>query len=80
MNRKLGGGIVIAVGIALLVLSALADPIGVGGGGGFGWKQTTGVIAGAVVVVIGLALMYARRGEATEATTPMTSTTPQPHG
>jgi hypothetical protein len=64
MDRKLVGGVVTAAGVALLVLSALADPIGLGEGGGFGWKQTTGVIVGAVVVVVGLALMYVRRGEA----------------
>lgn len=64
MDRKLVGGIVIAVGVALLVLSALADPIGVGDDGGFGWKQATGVIVGGVVIVIGLALVYGRRGEA----------------
>ena len=63
MDRKLVGGVVTAAGLAFLVVSALADPIGVGEGGGFGWKQTTGVIVGAVVVVVGLALMYVRRGE-----------------
>jgi hypothetical protein len=64
MDRKLIGGIVIAVGVVLLVLSALADQIGVGDDGGFGWKQATGVIVGGVLIVIGLALVYVRRGEA----------------
>ena len=62
MNRKRVGGMVTAVGVVLLVLSALADPIGLGGGGGFGWKQATGVIVGAAVAVVGLVLML-RRGE-----------------
>jgi len=53
---------VTAVGVVLLVLSALADPIGLGGGGGFGWKQSTGLIVGAAVAVVGLVLML-RRGE-----------------
>jgi len=65
MDRKLAGGVVIVVGAVLLVLSALAEPIGIGDGGGFGWKQTTGVIVGGVVIVIGLALIHVRRGEAT---------------
>lgn len=76
MDRKLVSGIVIAVGVALLVLSALADPIGLGEGGGIGWRQATGMIVGGVVIVVGLALMYVRRGEAKAVTT----TPPQPHG
>ena len=48
-----------------LLVSALAEPIGLGDEtGGFGWKQITGVIIGAVVMVLGLALMYVWRGEA----------------
>ena len=63
MDRKRVGGIVVAVGVVLLVISALAEPIGLGDGDGFGWKQVTGVIIGAAVAVFGLALMYLRRGE-----------------
>lgn len=70
MDRRLAGGIVIAVGAALLLISALAEPIGLGDDDGFGSRQTTGVIIGAVVMVVGLAVMYVRRGGAT---------TPQPH-
>jgi hypothetical protein len=50
MNRRLVGGIVATAGVVVLVLSALAEPIGIGSEDGFGAKQ-----------VIGLAL-YARRG------------------
>ena len=64
MDRKLAGGIVVAVGAVLLVLSALADQIGIGEEGGVGWKQAAGVIIGGVVIAIGLALIYVRRGEA----------------
>lgn len=56
MGRKLLGGAVAAAGVALLVLSALADPIGIGADGGFGWKQTAGVVIAAAAVVVGLAL------------------------
>ena len=63
-SQDFAGGIVVAVGAVLLGLSALAEPIGIGDGGGFGWKQITGVIVGGVVIVIGLALIYVRRGEA----------------
>ncbi len=65
MDRRLASGIVVAVGAVLLLVSALAEPIGLGDEtGGFGWKQITGVIIGAVVMVLGLALMYVWRGEA----------------
>jgi hypothetical protein len=64
MDRKFVGGIIVAVGVVLLVISALADPIGFGDGDGFGWKQGAGVIIGAALAVIGLAVMYVQRGEA----------------
>jgi len=64
MDHKLVGGIVIACGAVILVLSALADPIGLGEGGGFGWQQTVGVLVGALGVVGGFVLMYLQRGEA----------------
>ena len=64
MDRRLMAWIVVALGAVLLAVSALADSIGVGGDDGFGWKQTTGVVVGAVVLVAGLAWMYVpRRGE-----------------
>jgi hypothetical protein len=61
MNRKTVGAIVAVAGVVLLVISALADPIGLGDDGGFGWKQTTGVIVGAALAVVGLALIFVRR-------------------
>lgn len=53
MPRKKLGWIVVVVGIVLLLVSALADQIGIGNEDGFGWQQTTGVVVGAVVAVIG---------------------------
>jgi multisubunit Na+/H+ antiporter MnhB subunit len=63
MDRNLVGGVVTAAGVVLLVLSALADPIGVGENAGFGWLQTLGVVVGAVVAIAGLALLLLERGE-----------------
>jgi hypothetical protein len=60
MERTLVGGIYTAVGLVLLVVSALADSIGVGDGDGFGLKQAAGVIGGAIVVLVGLSLLYVR--------------------
>jgi hypothetical protein len=63
MDRRLTGGIVLAIGAVLLLVSALAEPIGYGDGGGFGWKQITGVIIGALAMAFGLAVMYVQRGK-----------------
>jgi fumarate reductase subunit D len=64
MDRRLAGGIVVAIGAVLLLVSALAEPIGLGDSNGFGLQQAAGVIIGAVVMAVGIALMYVRRGEA----------------
>jgi hypothetical protein len=55
------GLIVLVAGIALVVLSALADPIGIGGKSGFGWKQGTGVGVGALVAIVGAVLVARAR-------------------
>jgi hypothetical protein len=60
MERKLVGSIYTAVGLVLMVVSALADSIGVGDGDGFGPKQTAGVIGGNIVILVGLSLLYVR--------------------
>jgi hypothetical protein len=50
-------GIVIAlIGAAGTAIAALADPLGIGEGHVFGWLQITGVIIGAAVTLLGLAL------------------------
>jgi hypothetical protein len=46
------------VGILIVLIAALADPLGLGRSPGFGWRQTLGVIVGALVIVAGL---YLRR-------------------
>jgi hypothetical protein len=48
----------------VLVVSALADPLGLGGGDSFGWKQAAGVIVGAVASGIGIALVARGRAAA----------------
>jgi hypothetical protein len=63
MDRTPIGAMLIAVGFVFLVFSALADVIGIGDGG-FGGKQILGVIIGAVVAVVGAALIYLERGNA----------------
>ena len=49
MNSTRMGWLLVGVGVAVLALSALADPIGIGEGSGIGWKQVVGVVVGALV-------------------------------
>ncbi len=56
MNKKTIGLILIIVGIIILLLSLLADTLGIGGTVTFGYKQTTGVIVGLVLAIIGFLL------------------------
>ncbi len=55
MSRKGMGVVLLVVGIAILVGAAAADPLGIGGAAGFGWKQMVGVSAGVLVAAVGLA-------------------------
>lgn len=62
MNRTRVGGLLVGVGTIVLVVSAAADWIGVGAdGSAFGWKQTVGVVVGALVIVVGASLVRRRR-------------------
>lgn len=55
MERKKTIGIILLIGgVIILILSLFADPIGIGGAPGFGFKQITGTIAGAVIAAAGL--------------------------
>ena len=56
--KKTTGAVLFGVGAVILVLSLAADPIGIGGSSGFGWKQILGALTGAVLTVVGLALGY----------------------
>lgn len=48
------GIVVVLVGAVGTAISALADPLDIGEGHTFGWLQLTGVIIGAVVILLGL--------------------------
>jgi hypothetical protein len=63
MNERSLAIVLIAAGLVLGLLSALADPLGVGGESGFGWKQIVGVAAGGVLLAAG-ALLWARSAAA----------------
>jgi hypothetical protein len=81
-------GVVIAlVGAAATAIAAIANPLGLGEEDVFGWLQITGVVVGALVTLLGLALAmqwipYPRRTTATapasQNTTVVTETTSPP--
>lgn len=51
-------GIVVGiVGAVVLAVAALADSLGIGEGHTFGWLQTLGVVLGALILLIGLAIV-----------------------
>jgi hypothetical protein len=57
MNRKLLPALLAVLGVAIILVSALAEPLGLGSPGGkFGWKQILGIVVGALVVVGGMIL------------------------
>jgi hypothetical protein len=59
MSTKTIGAIVAIVGLLVLLVSALADVLGVGsaiGAGTFGPRQMAGTAVGAVVLIVGVVL------------------------
>ena len=58
-GKKTVGLVVLVVGIVILILSLVANPIGIGGPV-FGPYQIAGTIVGAVVTVVGLVLTLKR--------------------
>jgi hypothetical protein len=56
IDRRALGIVIALVGAAATAIAALANPLGLGEDEVFGWLQITGVIVGAVVTLLGLAL------------------------
>ena len=47
----------VAIGVALALISGLADTLGIGGGGSFGWKQIAGIAVGCIIALAGLTII-----------------------
>jgi hypothetical protein len=60
MDPRPTGIVVGLIGAVVLAISALADPLGIGEGHTFGWLQILGVILGAVILLLGLAIAAQR--------------------
>jgi hypothetical protein len=56
MEERPLGIVVFLIGAIGALISAFADPLGIGTEDVFGWLQITGVIVGAVIALIGLAM------------------------
>jgi hypothetical protein len=56
MDPKPVGLVLVIAGALGAVVSALADPLGIGEGHVFGWLQIKGVIIGAMVFLLGLVI------------------------
>ncbi len=54
--QKIVGIVLLVAGIVLLVLSLIADMVGIGTGG-FGTRQILGAVAGAIAAIVGMALI-----------------------
>jgi len=52
-NKKTIGIALIVIGVIVLIVSLIADAIGLGGAPGFGYKQIIGSLAGVIIAVIG---------------------------
>jgi len=55
--------VVLVLGVGILLVSLLADVIGIGDDLGFGSQQTMGAVAGVVVIAIGAYLMKKNAGK-----------------
>jgi len=53
--------VVIGIGALLVLIALFADPLGLGRSPGFGWRQTLGVVVGALILLGGLYLRRRKR-------------------
>ena len=52
--EKASGTFLLVLGAALLIVSLLADVIGIGANPGFGYRQIIGVVLGVIAVIRGI--------------------------
>ena len=67
MDRTRLGWSLVVIGIVLALVSAFAEPLGLGDDNGVGGQQWAGIIVGVVVAVVGAAIAWRRRADATTA-------------
>ena len=52
--QKASGAFLLVLGIVLVVVSLLADLIGIGANPGFGYRQIIGVVLGVIAIIRGI--------------------------
>ena len=57
MNQRSFGIILLIIGLVLAAISLTADLIGLGEGGGLGYKQIAGLVVGVGGIIAGLILL-----------------------
>jgi hypothetical protein len=60
MSKKKVGVVLLVVGVLLILVSAVADPLGLGGNPGIGMKQLAGMVVGVVIAAFGLLRLRSR--------------------
>jgi hypothetical protein len=53
MTQRSSALVILVVGVLLALVSLFADPLGIGGEPGFGYKQTAGLVVGLALAVAG---------------------------
>jgi len=53
MSKRTIGIVLVVIGVIVVIVSLAADALGIGSGGGIGWKQLLGAAVGVVVVLGG---------------------------
>ncbi len=61
MDNPMLAWVVIGIGALLVLIALFADPLGLGRSPGFGWRQTLGVVVGALILLGGLYLRRRKR-------------------
>jgi hypothetical protein len=61
MSKKSVAVILLVVGVLLFLISAAADPLGIGGYPGIGFKQIAGIVVGVVLAAIGIVRLRGTR-------------------
>ncbi len=56
MKNKRIGLILVILGVLMVLGDILVEPLQLGSGGGFGWKQITLLVVGFIFLIVGLVL------------------------
>jgi hypothetical protein len=60
-STERNGFVAVGMGVLVILIALLADPIGIGGATGFGWKQIFLLALGVVVSVVGATVVARSR-------------------